>query len=69
MALIEIRADLSRLTKAVERIAELLERLVPEEPPPFEPSTEADFHEIGYQPEFPREDSDRWMTYAPRRNY
>lgn len=68
MALIEIRSDLSRLTKAVERIVELLEKLVPEEPPPVEPSTEEDFHEIRYAMN-PLNEDDIWTIYGPRRNY
>jgi len=68
MALIEIKTDLSRLTKAVERIAEALERAFPI-PSSSEPSMEdVDFYQLGE--EDPAKSSDElWRDYAPRSNY
>lgn len=65
MALIQITADLSRVAKALERIAIVLERLSP--PPseePIEPSTEEDITQI-----VDNSYTEEWSNYAPRRNY
>lgn len=69
MALIEIRADLSRVAKALEKIAELLERIVPPEAPSFDPSTDEDVYQIPSFDIRPPGEDDLWMTYGPRRNY
>jgi len=68
MALIEIRADLSRVAKALERIAKVLERAVPEPNKDVEPSTEEDFHQVGYALN-PMKEDELWTLYGPRRNY
>jgi hypothetical protein len=70
MALIEIRADLSRVAKALERMVELLEKMAPPTmyDPNLLPSTEEDFHVISYEVKPPGDD-DIWTTYGPRRNY
>jgi hypothetical protein len=55
------------VAKALERIAELLERAVPPEVPSFDPSTDEDVYQITN--ENVSSPDDEWRAYAPRRNY
>ena len=48
MALIEIKTDLSRVAKALERIADALDRAIPKDVPPSQPSTEEDLTILSY---------------------
>lgn len=71
MALIQITADLTRVAKALERIAEKLDQMFPEpEEEIIEPSTEKDLHVVSYKEStFEPDPDDLWKEYAPRRNY
>ena len=68
MTLIEIKTDLSRVAKALERIANVLERIYPEPKDELiELSTDEDIHQIAdnviHVPD------EVWSSYGPRRNY
>lgn len=70
MPLIQINADLKRVAEALERIADLLQQVLP--PPQTQasdPVTEKDFHEVRYETHFGKTEEDIWESYGPRTNY
>ena len=67
MALLEIRADLSKVARQLERIADLLEEIVHPPIPQIEPSTEEDLGNYGLDV---KEAKTVWDAYdTRRRNY
>lgn len=69
MALIEIKTDLTRVAKALERIADALDRLSPLPVEiTYQPSTEEDVSFIEYEGEATSDD-EMWRNYGPRSNY
>jgi hypothetical protein len=68
MTLIEIKTDLSRVAKALERIADSIERISP--PPsdePIELTTNEDLYNISDN--VINVPDEIWKDYGPRRNY
>lgn len=59
------------MAKALERIAQILERVFPgPEEEIIEPSTEKDLYVVSYKEStFEPDPEDLWKEYAPRRNY
>ena len=67
MALIQITADLSRVAKALEKIADLLDELLHPAVEQIEPSTEED---VGtYVAVEAKDGRTIWNAYNPRRDY
>lgn len=67
MTLIEVKTDLNRVAKALERIADLLEMVVnPKQEAPDEISTQED---LGTYVTRTSKDDDAWNAYYPRTNY
>jgi len=67
MALIQINADLRRVTETLEKIANLLELAI--RPPPEEPGAPSDLEDL-YSYELKKKTLEgEWQSYGPRSNY
>ena len=66
MALIQITADLSRVAKALEKIADLLDELLHPTVERIEPSTEEDVSTYVVEA---KDGRTIWNAYNPRRDY
>lgn len=66
MPMLVINADLKRVAEALERIADVVEKLVPQQT--FDPS-KLDMATIDYVAGDPPPKEDLWRDYGPRNDY